>query len=227
MSQQTPYPPQAGYDQQSGAPAAGYQPQKTNTMAILGLVFAFVFSPLGIVFSAIGLSQIKKRREGGRGLAIAGLVLSIVFLLLSILVVVFALAVADEVAKTGAATAAPLDEPIVEEQVSGGTGGGLEGVAAACEVIMPAMINMETDMAAVTTPEEYAAVITEMWGTLESAAATTADEMFIADVQLLSDDLQETAAVVAAGEDPTYMGSALAEDGAQVGTTCAQAGWTE
>lgn len=222
-----PYPPQAGYDQQFGAPAAGYQPQKTNTMAILGLVFAFVFSPLGILFSAIGLSQIKKRREGGRGLAIAGLVVSIVFLLLGVLLFVFALAVADEVSKTGTASAAQLEEPVSDEPAAGGTAADLAGVASACEVVMPAMINMETDMAAVTTPEEYAAVITEMRGTLESAAAASADELFIADVQLLSDDLQETADVVAAGEDPTYMESALAEDGAQVGTTCELAGWTE
>ena len=49
-------------------------------MAILGLIFAFVFSPLGIVFSAIGLGQTKQRGERGRGLAIAGLILSIVML---------------------------------------------------------------------------------------------------------------------------------------------------
>ena len=57
-------------------------------MAILGLVFAFVFSPLGIVFSAIGLKQIKERREGGRGLALAGLILSIIFVVLGILIVI-------------------------------------------------------------------------------------------------------------------------------------------
>ena len=54
-------------------------------MAILGLVFAFVFSPLGIVFSAIGLKQIKQRREGGRGLALAGLILSIIFMVIGII----------------------------------------------------------------------------------------------------------------------------------------------
>jgi branched-subunit amino acid permease len=217
LSQQTPYPPQPGYDPQPGFPAGGYQPQKTNTMAILGLIFAFVFSPLGIVFSAVGLSQIKKRREGGRGLAIAGLVLSIVFVLVGIALFAFVIAVADEVADQTTVSAAPLDSPAEN----------LEGVAAACEVIMPAMANLETDMAAVTTPEEYTAVITELRGTMESAAAASAEEMFIADVQLLSDDLQEASDVVAAGEDPTYLESALAEDSDQVAATCDLAGWTE
>jgi hypothetical protein len=131
------------------------------------------------------------------------------------------------VSKTARASAAQLEEPVSDEPLAGGTAADLAGVASACEVVMPAMINMEADMTAVTTPEEYAAVITQVRTTIEGAAAASADELFIADVQLLSDDLQETADVVAAGEDPTYMESALAEDGAQVGTTCELAGWTE
>lgn len=59
-----------------GAPQAGYAyPARTNTMAVLSLVFAFVFSPLAIVFGHVGLSQLRLTGEQGRGLAIAGLVL--------------------------------------------------------------------------------------------------------------------------------------------------------
>ncbi|MBI2666324.1 DUF4190 and DUF4352 domain-containing protein [Candidatus Woesearchaeota archaeon] len=59
----------------------------TNTYAILSLVFAFVFFPLGFVFGLMALSQIKKTHEQGKGLAIAGIVLSllpaiIIFLIL-------------------------------------------------------------------------------------------------------------------------------------------------
>ena len=222
MSQQTPYPPQAGYEQPYGGPPVGYAPQKTNTMAILGLVFAFVFSPLGIVFSAVGLSQIKQRREGGRGLAITGLVLSIVFLLISIAFVGLVVAAVDEVAEAEAIAAAPLEEPVVEEPAAN-----LGGVAGACEVIMATMINMEADMAAITTPQEFDAAVAQVRSTLESAAAATSDAAFMADVQLVSDGLQETADVVAAGEDPAYLEATLAEDSAQVGASCALAGWTE
>ena len=53
-------------------------PKKTNPMAITGFVLSFFISPLGIIFSAIGLSQISKdSRQGGKGLAIAGLILGI------------------------------------------------------------------------------------------------------------------------------------------------------
>src|SRR5436309_3098447 len=61
---------------QPAYPQQGYQtpytpvPQNagTNTMAILALVFAFVFAPLGIVFGHMGRSQIKKSGEQGDGL---------------------------------------------------------------------------------------------------------------------------------------------------------------
>ena len=66
------------YAQPYGAP--GYAPApRTNTMAIVGFVLAFVVSVAGIVCSHIALSQIKKTGEGGHGLALAGLILSYVF----------------------------------------------------------------------------------------------------------------------------------------------------
>ena len=51
---------------------------------------AFVFAPLGIAFGHISLSQIKKSGEGGRGLAVAGLIISYLFTAFMILVIVWA-----------------------------------------------------------------------------------------------------------------------------------------
>jgi len=51
-------------------------------------VCAFLFAPLGIIFGHISLSQIKKTGEEGRGLAVAGLVISYLITVLTILVVV-------------------------------------------------------------------------------------------------------------------------------------------
>lgn len=65
-------PPQSPYGYAPAAPP-------TNTMAILSLVFAFVFSPLAIVFGHMAKKQIKERGEGGDGLATAGLVLGYIF----------------------------------------------------------------------------------------------------------------------------------------------------
>lgn len=54
-------------------------------MAILSLVFAFVFAPVGIVLGHIAKKQLKQTGEQGDGLATAGLVLSYVFTGLAVL----------------------------------------------------------------------------------------------------------------------------------------------
>lgn len=54
--------------------------QKTNTFAILAIIFVFLFWPLGIVFGIIALVQIKKNpAQKGKELAIIGLTLGCVF----------------------------------------------------------------------------------------------------------------------------------------------------
>ena len=72
-------------NQQMNAPMA---PAKTNTMAILSIVFTFIFTPMGIIFGAIALNQIKKTGEEGKGLALAGLIISSVTTVLGLLFIV-------------------------------------------------------------------------------------------------------------------------------------------
>ncbi|MEO3757625.1 peptidylprolyl isomerase [Mycobacterium sp. B14F4] len=92
------YPPPYGYP--AGYPGYGYpQPKPTNTMAIVALVCAFVFAPLGIVFGHLSLSQIKKTGEDGRGLAIAGLIISYLVSALTILVIVISVVFVATVAR--------------------------------------------------------------------------------------------------------------------------------
>jgi len=76
---------------------------KTNQMAMIGMImgilsvtvglccYSMPFSILGIVFSIIGLSQIRNDSRGqqGRGMAIAGLILSISSLLIAIALIFF------------------------------------------------------------------------------------------------------------------------------------------
>lgn len=234
---QTPYGPGPGSVQapehphdQYGAPAYGAPgygapgyppaPQRTNVMAILGLVFAFVFSPLGIVFSAIGLGQTRKRGEGGRGLAIAGLVLSIIFTTIAALVFVLAFAAVKEAVETGQAVGAPA----AEESLTAEPADDL-GVLAACQVIGPAMVTFESDMGTVATPEEFAALIAAARTTIEGAAAGTTDPEFVQHVQVFSGNLQQAGDAVARGEDPAYLEAALTETGTQIDTDCAAAGY--
>jgi hypothetical protein len=201
----------------------GYQPQKTNTMAILGLVFAFIFSPLGIVFSAIGLKQIKQRREGGRGLALAGLIISIISIVLAILFIalfVTALAPAVEKAAQSASASAASDAATAP-------GADATGVVAACEVIVPAVVNLESDLSTVETPEDYTLIMNTLRTTMESAAAQTTDPTFIADVQTLSGDFQQAVDAVAAGQDPTSLEGALSQDGTKIDNDCQAAGYVQ
>jgi len=213
--QYQPAPPPGYPTEQPAYGQPGYQPQKTNTMAILGLVFAFVFSPLGIVFSAIGLKQIKQRREGGRGLALAGLIISIISVVLGILFLVLAATVFSSAVEQAAQDSAAVsgDDP--------------DGVVAACETIVPALLSMESDLATVQTPEDYTAVITDLRTTMESAAAQTTDPTFVQHVQKLSGDFQQAAEAVSAGEDPSSLESALTADGTQIDDDCAAAGYVQ
>jgi peptidyl-prolyl cis-trans isomerase B (cyclophilin B) len=59
-----------------------------NTLAIVTIILAFVFSVAGIVTGHIALKQIDSTGESGRGLAKAGLILSYVFTGLAVLLVI-------------------------------------------------------------------------------------------------------------------------------------------
>jgi hypothetical protein len=214
--QYQPAPPQGYAGQPPAYGQPGYQPQKTNTMAILGLVFAFIFSPLGIVFSAIGLKQIKERREGGRGLALAGLIISIISLIIGIIaVVLMATVVAPAVEKAAQSEAAVSAAPDAND------------VVAACEVIVPAVVNLESDLSTVETPEDYALVMNTLRTTIESAAAQTTDPTFTAHVQKLSGDFQQAVDAVSAGEDPSSLEPTLSADGTQIDDDCTAAGYVQ
>jgi hypothetical protein len=61
---------------------------RTNGMAIAGFVCAFFIPILGIIFSAIAMGQINRRGGRGYGLANAGLVISLVTILLLVVLMV-------------------------------------------------------------------------------------------------------------------------------------------
>jgi hypothetical protein len=80
-----PRPGQDSYPQQSyptadtsTAGVAGTVRPRLNVAAVLGLVFAVVFWPVGLVLSVIGLVKARRRQERGRGFAITGLAVSLI-----------------------------------------------------------------------------------------------------------------------------------------------------
>jgi peptidyl-prolyl cis-trans isomerase B (cyclophilin B) len=62
----------------------GYASQKTNTLAIVSLVSAFLCGLAGVITGIIALRQIESSGEKGRGLAIAGICVGAASMLLGV-----------------------------------------------------------------------------------------------------------------------------------------------
>lgn len=108
-------PPQPGqYPQQpmpQGQPMYAPVPP-TNTLAIISMIAAIVglftfaiLSLAGVIMGHIALNQIKKRAEGGRGMAITGLILGYVGIAFWILFLIIAVAALGLLGTAGAAGA--------------------------------------------------------------------------------------------------------------------------
>ena len=77
-------PPQQNYNSQQQYYAQPQQQQtETNIYAILGFIFAFIVPIAGLILSIIGL-----QKKQYHGLAVAGLILSICFIVLIIIAVI-------------------------------------------------------------------------------------------------------------------------------------------
>ncbi|MEU4570526.1 DUF4190 domain-containing protein [Micromonospora sp. NPDC023956] len=74
--EQLPYTPPPPYGQYGPPPSNS---GNMNVMAILALVFAFVFAPVGILLGHMARRQIRQTHEDGEQLARWGLILSYVF----------------------------------------------------------------------------------------------------------------------------------------------------
>lgn len=66
----------------NGSPTVG---KKTNTLSIVGFILAFFVPIAGLVCSIIARKQIHANNEGGAGLALAGLIISIVEIALTVI----------------------------------------------------------------------------------------------------------------------------------------------
>ena len=77
-------PPQ--FQPQYGAPQFVQMSAQTNSLAIASLVVSLVCcAPLGVIFGHVAISQINRTGEGGRGLAVAGLVIGYVGMVFGVL----------------------------------------------------------------------------------------------------------------------------------------------
>ena len=70
---------------QPNNPPSAHNPQATgdsNTIAIVGLILAFLIPLAGLICSIIGLKKAKEMGDKNKGVAIAGIIVSVVFSLL-------------------------------------------------------------------------------------------------------------------------------------------------
>lgn len=88
-----PPPPGYAYPSPYGYPPAP-QPSGTNGLAIaslvtslLGFVFPVLPAVLAIIFGFVSLSQINKSGQGGRGMAIAGIVIGFLWVALYVVLI--------------------------------------------------------------------------------------------------------------------------------------------
>lgn len=96
MPPQTPYNPYMQGGQPNGQPgwsgSYGSVPpeanRKYNGLAIAGFICSFLVSLLGLILSIVGLDQIKKQGGKGKGLAIAGIIISAAGMVIQVILVI-------------------------------------------------------------------------------------------------------------------------------------------
>ena len=70
------------------------QAERTNTLAVLALVFGFCCAPAGIVLGIIARKQTRQYQEPGEGMALAGIIVGAVLMVLFLVVYITLIAVA-------------------------------------------------------------------------------------------------------------------------------------
>ena len=70
-----------------------YYGQRPNTIALVGFVFSFISPIVGLILSIIGLNKARQMNGLGKGYAIAGIIISIVSMILSVLLYAYVISV--------------------------------------------------------------------------------------------------------------------------------------
>ena len=108
-------PPTTGPPAFATPPPAPPRRPPVNALATMSLLFAFVFAPVGAILGHRGLAQIRHTGEPGRERAVAGVVLSYVFITLAVVALavwaVLPLSTSTQAAQSPTSAAAPAPPP--------------------------------------------------------------------------------------------------------------------
>ena len=160
MTAQTPPSPFSPVTR--GAPGDAPGPARTNTLAIVSLVAAFVAPLIGLVLGLVARGQVRRSGENGRGLATAAIVLGSVFSAIWIAAVVALVAVGGSVSgsfTTASVPAASVEARIVEQS-------GLPAGSVRCAGDLPAQVGSTTACTATVdgVPTPVTATVTSVDG---------------------------------------------------------------
>ena len=222
-----PYGAQPGgwQDQQYGYPGYdpyGQPPHRGNGMAVAGFVLSFFFGLLGLIFSTIGLRRSREPGRTGRGLAIAGIVISAVNILAGILIA--ASLNSGSTATDGSSTVANATTNAAASSSTPAPAPGSESVADACNVIIPALKNLQANMQSASSPADMINKINQLADTTEQQGVASGDASFTQHAANMADQYRAVLQSVRQGHAPDF--TALAKSAEQIGYDCAQAGVT-
>lgn len=195
-------------------------PARTNRMAVWGLVFAFLFGPLGLILSGIGLRQVRRRGERGRGLAVVGLVVSLLWIAAGLW---FGAEVAKQVAAELTAAEDRLDAAAVGTTP---TAPAPTTVLEACTTMMPVLIQAGEQMTDAQTPEAAVQVVADMRAAVVWAGATP-DAAFQQHLSTLAGNLQQVLDARQSGDVPPGLMETLEQNSFLVGKDCGLSGWVQ
>ena len=193
-------------------PNIATDPARIHLLALLALVLAVVVPPVGIVLAVLVLRRPAREARDGR-LAIAAIVVAVVVLLAELLLVIALVGRSGGTTAT-AGTAAPA-----------GSAADPKGVATACGVVVPALTQVRADVGKVSSPDQYAEVLTQLANTVVTGAAATTDATFLDDVAQLSQAFQKAWQDSSNGKAPSAVADELTTAGAAVTRDCTAAGY--
>lgn len=117
----TQYPPSSQPSSDPDQPSHGGpapQSEGADPVSILGLVFAFLFWPVGLILSLIGISRTGKGKRPGRGLAIAGTIISAIAGVIVVIVIVAIAGAASQASDDVDAAVVQFEEDMAELESS-------------------------------------------------------------------------------------------------------------
>ena len=218
--------------------ATGPDTVRTHRLAVLALVFAIVVPPAGIVLAVLALRQSQLDRPDRR-LALGALVLAVLVLIGELWLLIALTTFGSSTSSTSTdrssgSAAASSSAAAASSSAAGGSADSTtpgaaaadpKGVVTACDVVVPALGQVRSDVGKAKTADQYGQVLSELANNLVTAAGATTDPTFLRDVRQLSLAFQKGVQESSDGKAPSAVADELTAAGAAVNRDFTAAGY--